>query len=497
MRRLALVIALGATGSALWLAISVARFGPVVVAGPGSSGPILRADSLAVAMLLLVSFIGVVVLRFSHAYLHGNPRQSAFLRDLCLTLASVSLLATAGNAWLLWCAWVAMSLLLHRLLLFRADRARARAAARKKFIMARGSDVLLAMGLLSLSVSAGSADLSAIAALVVAQPPGSFSGPALLLVFAAALKSAQFPTHGWLTEVIEAPTPVSALLHAGVINAGGFLLLRNAEVIAASPAALYLLIVAGAVTALFASLVMVTQSAVKTALAWSTVAQMGFMLLQCGLGLFSSAMLHILAHALYKAHAFLSSGSVVDLARGSGAQADAAPLSPGLLVASLLVAATLLILLSSLFAVAPGSRPALVGLGGILLLGLVHLVVQSAREAPSPQVLLRVVTGAALVAALYFALQSTAAAVFRGALPATVPLDPVQLCLMLVALCGFATASALQWAMPTLQRSRRGRALWVHLANGLYVNLLLDRLLDALGDVDERRRRGVVREAQQ
>jgi NAD(P)H-quinone oxidoreductase subunit 5 len=111
---------------------------------------------------------------------------------------------------------------------------------------------------------------------------------------------------------METPTPVSALLHAGVINAGGFLLIRFADVMLLSPAVLAVLVMLGGFTALFGGLVMLTQSAVKTSLAWSTVAQMGFMILQCGLALFPLALLHIVAHSLYKAHAFLASGQAVD-----------------------------------------------------------------------------------------------------------------------------------------------------------------------------------------
>ncbi len=135
---------------------------------------------------------------------------------------------------------------------------------------------------------------------------------AALVAVAALLKSAQFPTHGWLTEVMEAPTPVSALLHAGVINAGGFLLIRFADLMLAAPGVLAALAMIGGFTALFGGLVMLTQPAVKTSLAWSTVAQMGFMILQCGLALFPLALLHIVAHSLYKAHAFLASGGAVE-----------------------------------------------------------------------------------------------------------------------------------------------------------------------------------------
>lgn len=132
-----------------------------------------------------------------------------------------------------------------------------------------------------------------------------------LLVFAALLKSAQFPFHSWLPDTMETPTPVSALMHAGIINAGGILVLRLSPLVSLSDAAMLTLCVVGGFTAVFASTVMLTQASIKRGLAFSTVAQLGFMMLECGLGAFPLALLHLVGHSLYKAHAFLSSGSTV------------------------------------------------------------------------------------------------------------------------------------------------------------------------------------------
>jgi NAD(P)H-quinone oxidoreductase subunit 5 len=114
---------------------------------------------------------------------------------------------------------------------------------------------------------------------------------------------------------MEAPTPVSALLHAGVVNIGGFVLIRLAELISLVPAAQVILVIAGSTTAVLASLVMMTRISIKVRLAWSTCAQMGFMLLEIGLGLYEVALLHLVAHSLYKAHAFLSAGDTVETSR--------------------------------------------------------------------------------------------------------------------------------------------------------------------------------------
>ena len=138
---------------------------------------------------------------------------------------------------------------------------------------------------------------------------------AVMLVLAVALKSAQVPFHGWLIQVMEAPTPVSALLHAGVVNIGGFVLIRLAPLVERVPAAQTLLVALGTFTAVVAALVATTRVSIKVSLAWSTCAQMGFMLVECGLGAWELALLHIVAHSLYKAFAFLRSGTVVEVWR--------------------------------------------------------------------------------------------------------------------------------------------------------------------------------------
>ena len=133
----------------------------------------------------------------------------------------------------------------------------------------------------------------------------------VLMVLAVILKSAQLPVHGWLIQVMEAPTPVSALLHAGIVNLGGFLLIRLAVLLSASLTAQAVLVVVGSLSAVLAGLVMMTRISIKVRLAWSTCAQMGFMLVECGLGLYELAFLHLVAHSLYKAYAFLSAGEAV------------------------------------------------------------------------------------------------------------------------------------------------------------------------------------------
>ena len=311
------------TEGAAIAAMLIAVFSGLILglAGPGTS-PLLglagfgfsaRLDMLSLIMLALVSFVGWIVLRYARTYLDGEEGQGAFTGLICAALAAVMLLVLAGNLVQLVLAWMATGALLIQLLLFYRQRIAARRAARKKALMSICGSLFLLVAVFMLGAAFGTGDMASIlaAAREGASIPALAAWAALPLALAAILKSAQFPTHGWLSEVMEAPTPVSALLHAGVINAGGFLLIRFADVMLLSPGVLALLVMVGGFTALFGGMVMLTQSAVKTSLAWSTVAQMGFMILQCGLALFPLALLHIVAHSLYKAHAFLASGSAV------------------------------------------------------------------------------------------------------------------------------------------------------------------------------------------
>ena len=298
------------------LAFAGAGLAQLVATGPSTlsaaDGLIaIRLDAVSVTMTLLVAFVGWVVVRYSRTYLDGEAREGAFHGWMLAALGSVLLLVQAGSLPVLIAAFVAVGLAMRRLLLFYPDRPEARRAAAKfTLVWGAGDTALIVASVLLVSVY-GTSD---IAALNVAAAGGLTAGAQVavaLIVLTAVLKTASFPLHGWLTEVMEAPTPVSALLHAGIINSGGVLLIVTAGLVEASTGALAALVMLGGFTALFGGVVMLTQSAVKTALAWSTVAQMGFMLLQCGLGLWPLALLHIVAHSLYKAHAFLASGGAV------------------------------------------------------------------------------------------------------------------------------------------------------------------------------------------
>lgn len=469
------------------LSIGIAAFAFVLLyqAGPQTISVVglpfaaisARIDIVSATMLLLVSFVGWIVLRYSAVYLDGERRQGDFIGWLCITLASVLLLMVAGNLVLLVLAWITTSLSLHRLLLFYPDRPAARRAARKKFLTARIGDVALIGAATVLASRFGTGDIADILAAARASTLDvSLVLAASLIAFAAMLKSAQFPTHGWLTEVMETPTPVSALLHAGIINAGGFLLIRFADVVVMVPAVLATLVMVGGFTALFGGLVMLTQPAVKTSLAWSTVSQMGFMIFQCGLALFPLALLHIVAHSLYKAHSFLASGGAVERVATNRRPGPVA--IPDVRAVGRAFAAALAIYAI----VAIGFRfdhhsPQALALGAILIFGVAYLLAQGFAGAAPRALAIRTAAYALAASLSYFALQSLAFHVTRTTLPATPSPGPLEWGLIVLALASFGTVAIAQSMFPLWAYHPAAAGLRVHLSNGCYVNAASDRLL--------------------
>jgi NADH:ubiquinone oxidoreductase subunit 5 (subunit L)/multisubunit Na+/H+ antiporter MnhA subunit len=481
------LIAEGAAALALLAAMSslfaLLTAGPSTSAliGAGGIGLSARIDAVSVTMLILVSFVGWVVVRYSRTYLDGEAREGVFTGWLCAAIASVLLLVGAGNLVQLALAWIATSICLHRLLLFYAERRAAQRAARKKALFSTIGAVALAGAVALLGLTFGTTDIASINAAVRAgDAPVAVLVAAGLLALAALLKSAQFPTHGWLTEVMEAPTPVSALLHAGVINAGGFLLIRMADVMIAAPGVLAVLAMVGGLTAIFGALVMLTQPAVKTSLAWSTVAQMGFMILQCGLALFPLALLHIVAHSLYKAHAFLASGGAVEQVASIRRPGPVAVPSGAAVGRAFLYALAIYAAIGTGFGFGFGfehKSPQALALGAILIFGVAYLLAQGLADAAPKLLTRRTALYSAAAAIGYFGLQSLAEWMTRGVLPATPNPGPLEWTLILLALLSFGLVAIAQALFPLWASHPAAAGFRVHLSNGLYVNATLDRLL--------------------
>lgn len=291
---------------ALWIA---ALQGPLV-------NGVLRLGFLQATLLVLVSFLGWIIYRYAASNFRGDSDGPRFLRWLTFTLLAVQTLILVDHLVLFWTAWVAVSLSLHQLLLFYPNRPRALLAAHKKFLIARTAEALLALSIGLIYSHFGSFSLSftmaAIAQIPAADVPWQLMVAGVCLALVALLKCAQLPLHGWLIQVVESPTPVSALLHAGVINLGGVLLLLFAPLLSKVPEAQWLLLLVAGPSAVLAALIMTTRISIKVRLAWSTCAQMGLMLVECALGLYELALLHLIAHSCYKARAFLMAGSAVN-----------------------------------------------------------------------------------------------------------------------------------------------------------------------------------------
>ena len=465
------------------LAFYVSREGALttpslVMQGVGLS---LRLDALSTVMFSLVSILGALVLRYSRTYLEGDTRHGAFLGAMCATIASVLLLVLAGNVLLLVLAWMATGTSLCRLLLFSPERAGAKLAARKTWIVARFGDLCFAAAAFCLWQTLGTLDIATLgeraSEFTGQSAPRSLHLATFLLAFGAIWKSAQFPTSAWLLDVIETPTPVSALLHAGILNGGTFTLVRLSHALTASPSAMHLLIVVGASTALLASIAMTSQSSIKASLAYSSAAHMGFMLMLCGLGAFSVAILHLVAHSFYKAHAFLSSGGIVDSARAPKAAAPPQESKLSLFGIGVLLALALFMGVALALGVSLSSNLVSLALGAVLVMGLSYLLAQALHQRGGWRVCKHALLSATTTTLAFFVLELAATRLLGSVLP--LPSAPGQstLALMFLVVAAFSTAIFAQAFMPRWKASRLGQAAYVHFRQGLYSPLLFDRLI--------------------
>ena len=299
--------------------LSLLGFDPQTTARESGLNDVVQLGLVSSAMFVLVSTLALVVVRYARSYLAGQRELDRFARALLLTVASVSVLVTSNHLAVLVVAWFATDVGLHQLLTFFRMRRQAIIVAHKKFLLSRVADACFVSSIVLIGGELGSLRIDVVNAAAHASDGLSptMHLATILLVFGVLLKSAQIPFHGWMQAVMEAPTPVSALLHAGVVNIGGFVMIRLAPLMAQAYIAQGILLGVGLGTTIIAALVMTSRVAIKGVLAWSTIGQMGFMLVQCGLGAWHLALMHLLAHSLYKGHTFLSSGSVVQQWRGS------------------------------------------------------------------------------------------------------------------------------------------------------------------------------------
>lgn len=283
----------------------------------------MSADRLAVVLLLLVFGVSTIVQAFAVRYLAEDARAGWFTAGAGLLTTASALLMTAQTLVVLAVGWTLAGVALCLLLATYWELPAARDGVRRTATAFLIGDLALWTAVVIVASHTGTVDLATLRGEPLA---GTAMVLAACLVVAAALsRSAQVPFHRWLPATLAAPTPVSAMLHAGVVNAGGILLIRLSPLIAASGLAKALTIAAGVATLAYGAVIMLVKPDVKGALAHSTMAQMGFMILTCGLGLWAAAVFHLVAHGFYKATLFLSSGSAIAYRRRKTMLPPAAP----------------------------------------------------------------------------------------------------------------------------------------------------------------------------
>lgn len=476
-----------AIATALW--VLFARF-PIVETLTSANWIGIRFDALSATILLLVCFLGAIILRYSKNYLAGDKAQGHFFKWMCVTLGAVMALVLAPGLVQFGLAWVATSLGLHKLLLYYPDRLGTLLSARKKFLVSRMGDLCLIGAFSGIYAIYGVQDFGQlfVATQLEGGSLGNYAWISWLIILGALLKSAQFPFHTWLPDTMGAATPVSALMHAGIINGGGYLVVRLSPVLVHTPSALHMLAICGAVTAVYASMVMLSQTSVKRSLAYSTIAQMGFMLLQCGLGAFHLAVLHLVAHSLYKGHAFLSCGSAVETAKKLNAKPHYSRLNPSRIWLAIGVSTVIVVGLSIPFDVSPSEKPGMLVLSMVVVMALTQLLWTAMRRGQVGIAFAGTAGVAGSIAALYYLLAMVAHNLLGSALPAQVPSAPIFESIIAVLLFGFLVTSI------RFQDGERGflsvaykQRLYVHALNGFYMNTLANRLAHRIGLMPSKR----------
>ena len=285
-------------------------------------------------MMTLITGVSTVIYCYSTGYMYQDRHFRRYLALICFTDFVLICMVSSANLMMLFLFWQALSYLLYLLAHNHAHAATLRGAF-KTFTLLRVADVAFLAGIVLAYQLYGTLEFHDLFARAAGNPvtlslwPGleiSATTAVTSLMFIGAMgKSAQFPLHLWLPGSLFAPTPVHALLHAGIINAGGFLINRLAPLFGLSSTTLHIAFVVGTLTAILGATTMLAQNDIKKTLGFSTIGQMGYMIMECGLGAFSLAVFHLIAHGLFKGTVFLNCGNVIHKARQEPAFPHADP----------------------------------------------------------------------------------------------------------------------------------------------------------------------------
>ena len=281
-------------------------------------------DRLSALMMILISIVGTIIYRYSVNYMYQDPGYRRFLALIGFTTFVLLCMVASANLVMLFVFWQLLSYLLS-LLAHNLTHVATLEGAFRTFTLLRVGDVAFLAGIVLAHSLYGTVEFQELFARAAESPitlspfPGvemtGVTAVTLLIFIGAMSKSAQVPLHLWLPSSLYAPTPVHALLHAGIINAGGFLMNRLAPLYGLSSATLHVAFVIGMLTAVLGASMMLTQNDIKKTLGFSTIGQMGYMIMECGLGAFALAVFHLIAHGLFKATVFLNCGNVIHKAR--------------------------------------------------------------------------------------------------------------------------------------------------------------------------------------
>jgi NADH-quinone oxidoreductase subunit L len=276
-----------------------------------------QVDPLSSVMLLVVTFVGFWIHVYSTGYMSHDPGYARYMAYLNLFMFAMLTLVLGANYLMLFVGWEGVGLCSYLLIGFWFDRKSASDAGMKAFIVNRIGDAGFVLGMFLIFVTFGSLDFRTVTEAAVRMPvdwawSGALTMIGLFLFVGACGKSAQIPLYVWLPDAMEGPTPVSALIHAAtMVTAGVYMVARSSAIYSHAPKAMLVVAVIGALTAILAATIGLVQNDIKRVLAYSTVSQLGYMFLACGVGAFAAGIFHLMTHAFFKALLFLGSGSVI------------------------------------------------------------------------------------------------------------------------------------------------------------------------------------------
>jgi len=285
-----------------------------IASGPFTVSVAFLIDPLSLIMLLVVTGVSTLIHIYSIGYMHDDEGFYRYFAYLNLFVFAMLLLVSANNFLLMFVGWEGVGLCSYLLIGFWYEKKSASDAGKKAFVVNRIGDFGFLLGIFLIFWTFGSVNFTEVFPLAAKYPMGSgvLTAITLLLFLGATGKSAQLPLYTWLPDAMEGPTPVSALIHAAtMVTAGVFMVARCSTLFVLAPISMTAVAAVGALTAIFAATIGMTQFDIKRVLAYSTVSQLGYMFLACGVGAFTSGIFHLMTHAFFKALLFLGSGSVI------------------------------------------------------------------------------------------------------------------------------------------------------------------------------------------